>query len=219
MTQLACVGAIVLVLNLSACSIGTVLHGLSTVQTPEPTKTDSPPQPAKPVLVAQTAPPTTPAHKSKKPDPKPQPTEQDLLDYIRGKLLALSPEDGLNDNLEVSYDLDKSTMSITQPDGHCDISLNALDANSAFWDTLDPSDRYRARDEVLRLTITSQSGKNARVCYDRKNQINPNAAANRVRLLFAHSKANATPGFVDTMDRAVKKLVELSGGTAEKKIF
>ena len=219
MTQLACVGAIVLVLNLSACSIGTVLHGLSTVQTPEPTKTDSPPQPAKPVLVAQTAPPTTPAHKSKKPDPKPQPTEQDLLDYLRGKLLALSPEDGLNDNLEVSYDLDKSTMSITQPDGHCDISLNALDANSAFWDTLDPSDRYRARDEVLRLTITSQSGKNARVCYDRKNQINPNAAANRVRLLFSHSKANATPGFVDTMDRAVKKLVELSGGTAEKKIF
>jgi len=218
-TQLACVGAIVLVLNLSACSIGTVLHGLSTVQTPEPTKTDSPPQPAKPVLVAQTAPPTTPAHKSKKPDPKPQPTEQDLLDYLRGKLLALSPEDGLNDNLEVSYDLDKSTMSITQPDGHCDISLNALDANSAFWDTLDPSDRYRARDEVLRLTITSQSGKNARVCYDRKNQINPNAAANRVRLLFSHSKANATPGFVDTMDRAVKKLVELSGGTAEKKIF
>ena len=101
MTQLACVGAIVLVLNLSACSIGTVLHGLSTVQTPEPTKTDSPPQPAKPVLVAQTAPPTTPAHKSKKPDPKPQPTEQDLLDYLRGKLLALSPEDGLNDNLEV----------------------------------------------------------------------------------------------------------------------
>jgi hypothetical protein len=38
-------------------------------------------------------------------------------------------------------------------------------------------------------------------------------------LLFSHSKANATPGFVDTMDRAVKKLVELSGGTAEKKIF
>ena len=219
MTQLACVGAVVLVLNLSACSIGTVLHGLSSVQIQKPTQTDSPSQPAKPVLVAQAAPPTTPVHKAKKPDPKPEPTEQDLLDYLRGKLLALSPEDGLNDNLEVSYDLATATMSITQPDGHCDISLSALDANSAFWDTLDPSDRYRARDEVLRLTLTSQSGKSARVCYDRKNQINPNAAANRVRLLFSHSKANATPGFVDTMDRAVKKLVELSGGTAEKKIF
>jgi hypothetical protein len=113
--------------------------------------------------VAQAAPPTTPVHKAKKPDPKPEPTEQDLLDYLRGKLLALSPEDGLNDNLEVSYDLATATMSITQPDGHCDISLSALDANSAFWDTLDPSDRYRARDEVLRLTLTSQSGKNARV--------------------------------------------------------
>jgi hypothetical protein len=169
--------------------------------------------------VAQTTPPAKPAHKAKKPDPKPEPTEQDLLDYLRAKLLSLSPEDGLNDNLEVSYDLATSIMSITQPDGHCDISWNAIDANSALWDTIDPSDTYHKRDEVLRLTLTSQNGKSARVCYDRKNQINPNAAANRVRLLFSHPKADGISGFMDTMDKAVKKLVALSGGTPEKKIL
>ncbi|MGA2648875.1 MAG: hypothetical protein ABSF28_00045 [Terracidiphilus sp.] len=216
MTRLACCGTVVLLLNLSACSIETVLHGLSTVQTQQPAQTDPTPQPA---LVAQTTPPAKPAHKAKKPDPKPEPTEQDLLDYLRAKLLSLSPEDGLNDNLEVSYDLATSIMSITQPDGHCDISWNAIDANSALWDTIDPSDTYHKRDEVLRLTLTSQNGKSARVCYDRKNQINPNAAANRVRLLFSHPKADGISGFMDTMDKAVKKLVALSGGTPEKKIL
>jgi hypothetical protein len=219
MTQLASVGTAVLILNLSACSFGAVLGGLSKIQVQQPGLTNSPPQPAKPVLVAQATPPAKPAHKAKAPDPKPEPTLQDLLDYLRGKLLSLSPEDGLNDNLEVSYNLATSTLSITQPDGHCDISLNALDANSAFWDTLDPSDRYRTRGEVLRLTVMSQSGKNARVCYDGKNQINPDAATNRVRLLFSHSKADSIPGFVDTMDKAIKKLVALSGGAPEKKIF
>jgi len=194
MTQLACVGTAVLLLNLSACSIGTV-------------------------LVAQAAPQAKPAHKAKKTDPKPEPTEQDLFDYLREKLLSLSPEDGLNDNLDVSYDLDTSIISITQPDGHCDISLNAIDANSALWDTVDASDTNHKRDDVLRLTLTSQNGKQARVCYDRKNQINPSAAANRVRLLFSHSKTDAIPGFMDTMDKAVKKLVALCGGTPEKKIF
>jgi len=194
MTQLACVGTAVLLLNLSACSIGTV-------------------------LVAQAAPQAKPAHKAKKPDPKPEPTEQDLFDYLREKLLSLSPEDGLNDNLDVSYDLDTSIISITQPDGHCDISLNAIDANSALWDTVDASDTNHKRDDVLRLTLTSQNGKQARVCYDRKNQINPSAAANRVRLLFSHSKTDAIPGFMDTMDKAVKKLVALCGGTPEKKIY
>ena len=219
MSQLACVGTALLILNLSACSFGAVPGRLSTIQGQEPGLTSSPPRKAIPVLLAQAAAPAKPTHKAKAPDPKPEPTLQDLLDYLRGKLLSLSPEDGLNDNLEVSYDLATTTMSITQPDGHCDVSLSALDANSAFWDTVDPSDRFRSRGEVLRLTLTSQSGKNARVCYDGKNQINPGAATNRVRLLFSRSKADSIPGFVDTMDKAVKKLVALSGGTPEKKIF
>ena len=39
-------------------------------------------------------------HHGKKPDPKPEPTQQELFEYIRGKLLSLSPGDGINDNLE-----------------------------------------------------------------------------------------------------------------------
>jgi hypothetical protein len=38
-------------------------------------------------------------------------------------------------------------------------------------------------------------------------------------LLFSHPKANGVPDFLDTMDKAVKKLVALSGGTPEKRIF
>lgn len=219
MTQLAYIGAAVVLLNLSTCSIDTVLQELPAVQTQQAALPDSPPQPAKPVLVAQAAQPAQPAHKAKKPDPKPEPTQQDLFDYLRGKLISLSPEDGLNDNLDVSYDLATSIMSISQPDGHCDIFLSAIDANSALWETVDPSDSYHKRDELLRLTLTSQNGKKARVCYDTRNQINPDAAVNRVRLLFSHPKANGIPGFMDTMDKAVKKLVELSGGTPEKRIF
>jgi hypothetical protein len=43
----------------------------------------------------------TATHKKKAP-PKPEPTAQELFEYIRGALLSLSPEDGINDNLEVN---------------------------------------------------------------------------------------------------------------------
>ncbi|MGA9669165.1 MAG: hypothetical protein WBQ94_08155, partial [Terracidiphilus sp.] len=93
MTQLAFIGAAVLVLNLSACSIETVLHGLSSVQSVQ-TQQSLPPdwqsQAAKSFVVAQAVEPAKPAHKAKKPDPKPEPTQQDLFDYLRGKLLSLS---------------------------------------------------------------------------------------------------------------------------------
>jgi hypothetical protein len=219
MTLPACIGTAVLLLNLSASSIDKGLQGLPAVQTQQAAMPDSPPQPAKPVVVAQASQPAKPAYKSKKPDPKPEPTIQDLFDYVRGKLISLSPDDGLNDNLDVSYDLATSILSIKQPDGHCDIFFSAIDANSALWETVDPSDTSHKRDELLRLTLTSQNGKKARVCYDTQNQINPSAAANRVRLLFSRPKANGIPDFIDTMDKVVKKLVALSGGTPEKKLF
>jgi hypothetical protein len=48
---------------------------------------------------------------------KPEPSELDLFNYVRGKLLALSPGDGINDNLEVAFDQDTYVLTITQPDG------------------------------------------------------------------------------------------------------
>jgi hypothetical protein len=216
MTPLVCVGAAVLVLNLSACSIETVLHGLSTPQTQQAALPDSPPQPAKAVVVAQAAQPGKPAHRAKKPDPKPEPTQQELFDYLRGKLLSLSPDDGLNDNLEVSFDPATSIMSITQPDGHCDVWLNAIDPNTTSWDKLDPSDTYHTREQVLRLTLTSLSGKKARTCYNKRNEINTEAAANRARLLFSLSGANAIPDFIETMEKTIKKLVTLSSRAPDK---
>ena len=73
---------------------------------------------AAPACFAQTP------HPAKKAS-KPEPSELDLFNYVRGKLLALSPSDGINDNVEVALDQDNYVLTITQPDGRCDIFLGA----------------------------------------------------------------------------------------------
>ncbi len=174
------------------------------------------------VCSAQTAPATpstSTTHHAKKAPPKPEPTQQELFDYVRGELLALSPSDGINDNLEVSFDAATSILTITQPDGRCDIFLGAIDSNSAIWEVFDPSDTYHTREQILRLTLTSLSGKKARVCYDKKNQVDASVPSNRARLLFSLPMSNAVPGFTDKLGKAVKKLVALAGGSPEKDIF
>lgn len=164
---------------------------------------------------------TQPATKPKlvqhtKAAPTPEPTQADLYNYVRGKLLSLSPSDGINDNQEVAFDPATSVLSITQPDGRCEISLGAIDANTAIWEVYDPSDNLTQRENVLRLTFTSLSGKRARVCYDTHNQVNTNLAGNRARFLFSQRKASAVPDFTGKMGKAMKKLVLLAGGSADK---
>jgi hypothetical protein len=176
------------------------------------------PQAEQPAQAAQVAPKPKPVLQTKK-TPKPEPTQQELFDYVRGKLLALSPSDGINDNLEVAFNADTSVLSITQPDGRCDIFLSAIDTNSPIWEVFDPSDTYHTREDILRLTLTSLSGKKARTCYDKNNQVDSNLASNRARLLFSVPKANAIPGFSEKMGKAVKKLIVLAGGAPEKDIF
>jgi len=219
-TCLLCALASSLLLTLCACSAADSKLREWSAQAQQMVQ---PKKPDEPTPVAQAAPPAKPAHQGKKPEPKPEPrpepSEQDLFEYVRGKLLSLSPADGINDNLEVSYDAASATLSVTQPDGRCDIFLNSLDTNSAIWEVMDPSDTYHPRGDILRLTMTSSSGKPARICYDNQNQIDRSISANRVRFLFAHDKANAVPDFAYNMTKAIKKLVVLSGGAAEKKVF
>jgi hypothetical protein len=166
-----------------------------------------------PVCSAQTA-----THKKKAP-PKPEPTAPELFEYIRGALLSLSPEDGINDNLEVSYDLTKSVLTVTQPGGHCDEFFGALNANEVVWDDFDPSDARNSRERLVRVTLVSVSEKTARACYDKANQVETSAPPNRVRLLFSYVKADQRPKFQESMTKAIKKLIALSGGAAEKDIF
>jgi hypothetical protein len=201
-TRLARICAAAVLVSLPACS------GLVT-QTEQSAQPAQAPPKAKPVQ----------HNTNTKKTPKPEPTQQELFDYVRGNLLSLSPSDGINDNLEVAFDPATSILSITQPDGRCDILLNAIDTNSPIWDVFDPSETYHTREEVLRLTLTSVSGKNARTCYDKHNQVDTNVAANRARLLFSYSKASAVPNFSENMGKAIKKLIVLSGGAAEKKLF
>jgi hypothetical protein len=169
-------------------------------------------------LAAQSA-QSTHARHAKKPDPKPEPTQQELVDYIRGKFLALTPSDGYNDNLQVAFDPATNALTVTQPDGRCENYLNALDSNSMIWEVFDPGDTHNIREKLFRLTITSMSGKKARTCYDKENRPDQSANPNWVRFLFSTSKAEQLPDFQDNMAKAFKKLIALSGGIPEKKLF
>jgi hypothetical protein len=169
-------------------------------------------------LAAQATQPTHARH-AKKPDPKPEPTQQDLVEYLHGKLLSLSPSDGFNDNLEVTFDPATTALTVTGPDGRCDNYLNALDANSIVWDIFYPGDTHTPREALLRLTVNSMSGKAARTCYDKGNRLDKDVYPNRARFLFSTSKVEESPGFQANMTKAFQKLIALSGGVPEKNLF
>jgi hypothetical protein len=150
---------------------------------------------------------------------KPEPTAADLFEYIRGALLAYSPDDRINDNLEVSLDPTATVLTIKQPDGHCDIFLSALDANTVTWDFYDASDSMASRQPLARMSVVSLPGKSARICYDLDNQADPSIPTSRARLLFSWEKIPDGSGVQSKVTKAMKKLIALSGGSAEKDIF
>jgi hypothetical protein len=155
----------------------------------------------------------------KRSEPKPEPTAPELFEFIRGSLLTLSPDDGINDNIEVTFNWTSNVMTITQPTGHCDLFLNALNTTNVVWDVFDPSDAHQTRDKLVRVTLVSVSGTKARTCYDKMNNVDSSVPPNRVRLLFSFTKADGVPGFQDKMTKALKKLIVLSGGAPESKLF
>ena len=150
---------------------------------------------------------------------KPAPTAPKLAEYIRGQMLSLSPDDGFNDNQEVSFDAANQVMTVKQPDGRCEIYFNNLDANTVVWDIFDASDSNDTREKLLRATIVSLSGKPARVCYDRQNHLVANIPTNRARLLFAQYKTSQFPSFSYDMTKALQALIALDGGLPAQKLF
>lgn len=157
---------------------------------------------ALPLCSAQGAPNTKP----------PEAGERELFNYIRGELLALSPKDGINDNVEVAFNSAKSVLSITQPDGRCDIYLSSIDPNSLVWEVFNPSDMSHTREEILRLTLTPLNGKSARTCFDSHHRVDTNISGSHARLLFSLTKSNAVPNFADDMGKAIKNLIALAPG-------
>lgn len=172
-----------------------------------------PEKPAKPAGHAKASAPTAEA------EPLPEPTQEDLVEYLRGKLLTLSPSDGFNDNVEVRFNASTSTLTVIQPTSRCDLFLSALDASNITWDTFDPSDDQNPRPVLLRLTAASVSGKKARACFDIRGLPEDGTTTNRVRLLFSLAKAEQLPGFQDKMTKTMKALILLSGGVEEQDFF
>ena len=156
---------------------------------------------------------------SKKAPPKKEPTSAELFAYLRGALLEYSSDDGANDNLEVSIDPTATVLTIRQPDGHCDIFLNALDANTISWDVYDASDSMQTRAPLARMTVVSVAGKKARTCYDPDNNVDPAPSATRARILFSWAKIPEGSGFQAKFTKAFKKLIVQSGGAAEASLF
>ena len=156
---------------------------------------------------------------SKKAPPKKEPTSAELFAYLRGALLEYSSDDGANDNLEVSIDPTATVLTIKQPDGHCDIFLNALDANTISWDVYDASDSMQTRAPLARMTVVSVAGKKARTCYDPDNNVDPAPSATRARILFSWAKIPEGSGFQAKFTKAFKKLIVQSGGAAEASLF
>lgn len=166
-----------------------------------------------PMCVAQ----TKVAHK--KSAPVKEPTAEELFIYVRGALLEYSADDGVNDNLEVSIDPTNTVLTIKQPDGHCDIFLNALDVNTISWDVYDATDSMQTRAPLARLNVVSMAGKKARTCYDTENNIDPAPSATRARILFSWDKIPEGSGFQSKFTKAFKKLITHSGGSAEASLF
>jgi hypothetical protein len=150
---------------------------------------------------------------------KPAPTAPELAEYIRGQMLSLSPDDGINDNQEVSFDAANQVLTVKQPDGRCEIYFANLDANTIVWDIFDASDSNDTREKLLRATIVSLSGKPARACYDKQNHPVANIPTNRARLLFAQYKTSQFPDFAYDMTKALQALIALDGGMPAKKLF
>jgi hypothetical protein len=165
------------------------------------------------VTLAQSQPP------KKKAPPKPEATPTELFEYVRGALLAYSPDDRVNDNLEVSIDPTNTVITVKQPDGHCDIFLSALDANTISWDVYDATDSSQTRAPLARMTVVSAAGKTARTCYDTDNNVDQAIPSTRARFLFSWDRIPESSGLQTKMTKAMKKLIKLSGGYAEKNIF
>ncbi len=76
-----------------------------------------------------------------------------------GRCFRSALEDGINDNVDVTYDVAKGVLTVKQPGGHCDEFFDALDANDVVWDDFDPSDSRNTREKLVRVTMVSVSGK------------------------------------------------------------
>jgi len=145
--------------------------------------------------VAQNAPP-------KRRLRQPLPRSRSYFSTSAARSYLLSPDDGINDNVEVTFNPATSVLTVTQPSGHCDEFLNALDAQNAVWDQFDPSDAQQTRRKSWSDSRWFRWPANQPVsATTRQTRLTPAFRGNRVRLLFSFSKAEQWPLFQEKFSR------------------
>jgi hypothetical protein len=77
----------------------------------------------------------------------------------------------------------------------------------------------QTRAPLARLTVDAVAGKKARTCYDTDNNVDPSIPTTRARILFSWGMIPEGSGFQAKFTKALKKLIKISGGMAEKNIF
>ena len=158
-------------------------------------------------------------HRKKAVAAKPEATAAELFEYIRGTLMAYSPDDRINDNLDVSLDPTATVLTIKQPDGHCDIFLGALDANTVTWDFYDASDSMVSRQPLARMSVVSLPGKSAAHLLRPGQPGRPVDSDQPGAIAVFVGEDSRGSGVQSKVTKAMKKLIALSGGYAEKDIF
>lgn len=151
-----------------------------------------------------------------------QPTKQQTFDYLRGKLLSLSTQDGSNGITETSFNDNNCTSTIFYEDKTYSIIFwGNLDANAIGWDIFDPNKGGGGNkfDRLIRIAIVAKTGYAARQLFSSNGQIDNTISNIHIRLLFSLSKAADIPSFQNKIEKAVKRLITLCGGEPERNLF
>lgn len=146
------------------------------------------------------------------------PSKQETFDYIRTKLISLSPSDGTNNYNKVYTHVDECTIQYSRAEtpGQTEVTFfSELDANSLSWDIVDVNGNGGHWNKILRLTIVAQQNGTASAFVQSDGTITKKFQ--KENFSFDMTKAADIPNFQDRMSKAIKRAIELCGGKKEEK--
>ena len=147
--------------------------------------------------------------------------KQQAFNFLRGKLISLSTQDGHNGVSEITLNESNCTSTVFWEDKtYNSIFWANLDANTISWDIYNPNkNETNTFDKLIRITVASKPDYPARQLFEANGQIDNSKPTNRLRLLFSLPRAADVPDFQNKIEKAVKRLITLCGGEPENHLF